>query len=176
MGVFDFLNPAKKYEDKLAGQSDFFGNMSQETLNRGLPMLWNTATSSGLTPGQSAVKSGYDADLLAGFQRSLAEIMRGNEDYGVGRSLANEDARRRAGADYSRERARNTGNLLQLSEQQRQQILQWLMQMGTGAGGQAAQGWQQAGSMASANNPFMQLLSMAPGIGGMFAPSGSGTS
>ncbi|MHB0936525.1 MAG: hypothetical protein ACYDCO_18615 [Armatimonadota bacterium] len=169
MGFLGDLFGTSKYEQGIAGLSDLYGKLTKSNLPRGMDMLWSIINGTGLTPGMQAQKSMYDRDLLAGYQRALGDTLQGNQARGLSNSLLDMNTRTALARGYAGDRARYTAGLVGQSEAEKKQMLQLLLSLANGFGGQAMSGYSSAAS--TAMMPWSQmgdLMGAAYGAGGIF--------
>jgi len=148
MSILGDLFGTSKYEGGLYDLSKLYGGLAKGNLPRGMALLWNIINGRGLTPGAQAQKSMYDSDLLAGYQRALGDTLRENKARGLSNSLLDMNTRTALARGYAGDRARNTAGLQGQSEAEKRQTLQMLLQLASGFGGQAMQGYGTAANLA----------------------------
>jgi len=156
MGLFDL--GSNKYENASYDLAKMYGGLAKSNLPAGLAMLWNIINAQGLTPGARAQKSVYDSDLLAGYRRALGDTLRSNQARGLSNSLLDMNTRAGLARGYAGERARNAAGLQGQSETEKRQMLQLLLQLASGFGGQAMSGYGQAANMAQSNWQILDSL------------------
>jgi|GEM_PF-2107165 len=156
MGLFDF--GSNKYERASYDLARMYGGLAKNNLPAGLAMLWDILNARGLTPGARAQKSVYDSDLLAGYQRALGDTLRENRARGLSNSLLDMNTRAALARGYAGERARNAAGLQGQSEAEKRQMLQLLLQLASGFGGQAMSGYGQAANMAQSDWQILDRL------------------
>lgn len=165
MGLFDFLLGPSNEQKSTRKLSKFYGGLATDNLPQGIAELWKTINSPGLTPGAQAQKSIFDSDLLGGYQRAQADSLRSNTERGMGTSLLNMGTNAALGRSYAGDKARYAGGLMGQSEEEKKRMLQFLMQLVSGAGNTAIGGYQASASM----DPLASLLGMAGQVGAGFA-------
>jgi len=148
-----------QYENGIADLSKMYGGLAKNNLPRGMQMLWSIINGTGLTPGMQAQKSMYDSDLLAGYQRALGDTLQGNQARGLSNSLLDMNTRTAMARGYAGDRARYAAGLVGQSEAEKKQMLQLLLSLASGFGGQALGGYQQAASLQS--NPMQDIMGAA---------------
>jgi len=166
MGLFDGLFGPSHEQRQVRKLSKFYGGIAQQNLPAGIDELWKIINSQGLTPGAQAQKSIFDTDLEGGYQRILSDLLGTNKERGMGNSLLDMGTRAAAGRSYASDKARYAGGLMGMSEEQRRQALQMLLQLSSGAGQTAMGGYQGADQMGTS---FVDLLGAAGGFGGGLA-------
>jgi len=138
-------------EHGLNEQAALYGGLAKSNLPRGLALLWNIIGGQVLTPGARAQQSIYDSDLLAGYQRALGDTLRENQARGLSNSLLDMNTRTALARGYAGDRARNAAGLMGQSEAEKRQMLQLLLQLASGFGSQAMQGYGSAANVAQGN-------------------------
>lgn len=166
MGIFD--SGTGKYERASYDLAKMYGGLAQRHLPAGLAMLWSILNARGLTPGARAQQSIYDSDLLAGYQRALGETLRENRARGLSNSLLDVNTRTALARGYAGDRARYAAGLEGQSEAEKRQTLQLLLQLASGFGGQALQGYGQAARMSTSPLESLErLIALGAKVQGM---------
>jgi len=167
MGFLGDLFGTSKYEKRIGGLSKMYGGLAQQNLPQGMDRLWQIINAQGLTPGKQAQKSIFDTDLLAGYQRTLGDTLRTNTERGMGTSLLDMGTRAAAGRSFASDKARYAGGLSGESEDEKRQMLMYMIDMFNRFGKTAIGGNQAAADVAMAPaSGFGDLLTGAADVGG----------
>lgn len=116
-----------------------------------------------VAPAQHAL---LQVETLTGYQRTLGDTLRENQTRGLSNSLLDMNTRQAMARGYAGDRAKYAAGLVGQSEAEKKQMLQLLLSLASGFGGQALGGYQQAASLQS--NPMQDIMGAAAMAGKFF--------